>query len=179
MILPIKPGQQLELHEKIGDEANLRIWKFKGLVIKVQHPNHPSGTFTIRGKVAGLTIEKIYPLSFPKFDKVLLLDEFKVRRAKLYYLRDKVGKGAKMKSLSKAETRGMDLLTLVVTAPQTISEAVVEEVVVTPVIETAPVVEAEAAPVVETTPEAPTPTEEVVATPQTMPEAQAPEEEAK
>ena len=164
MILPIKPGQQLELHEKIGDEANLRIWKFKGLVIKVQHPNHPSGTFTIRGKVAGLTIEKIYPLSFPKFDKVLLLDEFKVRRAKLYYLRDKVGKGAKMKSLSKAETRGMDLLTLVTksTAP---GESIVEEVVVAPVAEVATPVEEVTIP--QTMPEA--------QAPQTMPEAQAPE----
>jgi large subunit ribosomal protein L19 len=141
IILPIKPGQQLELHEKIGDEANMRIWKFKGLVIKVQHPNQPSGTFTIRGKVAGLTIEKIYPLSFPKFDKVLLLDEFKVRRAKLYYLRDKVGKGAKMKSTSKAETRGLDLLTLTV-FPISEETTPVEEVVVAPiekVAETAPI----------------------------------------
>lgn len=99
----------------------------------MQHPNHPSGTFTIRGKVAGLTIEKIYPLSFPKFDKVLLLDEFKVRRAKLYYLRDKVGKGAKMKSLSQAETRGLDLLTLVVKAPVVVEEVVLPVEAVAPV----------------------------------------------
>lgn len=139
--MPIKPGQQLELHEKVGEEGNQRIWKFKGLVIKVQHPNHPSGTFTIRGKVAGLTIEKIYPLSFPKFDKVLLVDEFKVRRAKLYYLRDKVGKGAKMKSISKAETRNLDLLSLVTVAPviavapvAPMVEEVVTETVETPVV---------------------------------------------
>ena len=111
----------------------MRIWKFRGLVIKVQHPNQPSGTFTIRGKVAGLTIEKIYPLSFPKFDKVLLMDEFKVRRAKLYYLRDKVGKGAKMKSISKAETRGLDLLTLTVFPMTEEISLPVEEVVVAPV----------------------------------------------
>jgi ribosomal protein L19 len=39
-----------------------------------------------------MVIEKIYPLSFEKFDKVLLLDEYKVRRSRLYYIRDKVGK---------------------------------------------------------------------------------------
>ena len=98
-ILPIKVGQQVEIHEKVGDGDNTRIWKFKGLVIKVKKPNHPDGTFTVRGPVARMTIEKIYPLSFLNFDKVLLLDEYKVRRSKLYYIREKVGKSAKMKSL--------------------------------------------------------------------------------
>ncbi|USN55670.1 MAG: 50S ribosomal protein L19 [Candidatus Peribacteria bacterium] len=109
-ILGVKPGQQIEIHEKVGQEGNERIWKFKGLVLKVKKPNHPDGTFTIRGKTAGLTIEKIYPLSFTKFEKVLLVDEYKIRRAKLYYLRDKVGKGAKLKSIATAEQKGRDLL---------------------------------------------------------------------
>ena len=90
---------QLELHEEVGDESNKRIWKFKGLVIKVQKSNHADGTFTIRGKTAGHTIEKIYPLSFPNFKQVMLLDEYKIRRAKLYYIRDKVGKDARMSSI--------------------------------------------------------------------------------
>jgi len=59
-------------------------------VIKVKNPNQADGTFTIRGTVAGVEIEKIYPLSFKKFEKVLLLDEYKVRRAKLYYIREKI-----------------------------------------------------------------------------------------
>lgn len=109
-ILGVKPGQQLEIHEKVGQGSNERIWRFKGLVLKVRKPNHPDGTFTIRGKVAGMTIEKIYPLSFNKFEKVLVLDEYKIRRAKLYYLRDKVGKGARLKSIATAEGKGRDLL---------------------------------------------------------------------
>lgn len=80
------------------------------MVLKVRRPNHADGTFTIRGKTAGHTIEKIYPLSFINFDHVYLLDLYKVARAKLYYIREKIGKDAKMKSLMTAEQRGMDLL---------------------------------------------------------------------
>ena len=102
----IKVGQHLEIHEKLGD----RVWRFKGLVIKVQKPSHPDGTFTIRGTVAGHTIEKIYPLSFPKFEKVTLLDEYKIRKSKLYYIREKVGKDAKFKSKITPETKDKSLL---------------------------------------------------------------------
>jgi len=111
-ILPIKSWMQLELHEHVGEWNNKRIWKFKWLVIKVKKPNHPDGSFTIRGKVAGQTVEKIYPLSFPKFAKVLVLDEYKIRRAKLYYIREKVWKDAKMKSLLTNAEKGVDLLEL-------------------------------------------------------------------
>jgi ribosomal protein L19 len=55
-------------------------------------------------------IEKIYPLSFPKFEKVILMDEYKVRKSKLYYIREKVGKAARMKSKIAAEKRESDLL---------------------------------------------------------------------
>jgi large subunit ribosomal protein L19 len=104
--LDIKPGQYLEIHEKLGD----RVWRFKGLVIRVQKPSHPDGTFTIRGVAAGQTIEKVYPLAFQGFSKVTLLDEYKVRRAKLYYIREKVGKDAKFKSLLSAEGKDKNLL---------------------------------------------------------------------
>ena len=86
-ILPVKTGMQVELHERVGD-----------------------GTFTIRGLAAGQTIEKVYPLSFPKFEKVLLLDEYKIRKAKLYYIREKVGKAARMKSKITADRRESNLL---------------------------------------------------------------------
>lgn len=109
-ILPVKSGQQLEIHEKVGTGDTQRIWKFTWLVINVKKPSHPDGTFTIRGTVAGVAIEKIYPLSFPKFEKVLLLDEYKTRRAKLYYMKEAVGKRSKLKSLLKQSERGTDIL---------------------------------------------------------------------
>ncbi len=71
----------------------------------MKFPSQANGSFTIRGTVAGMTIEKIYPLSFPNFEEVILLDEYKVRRSKLYYIRDKVGKDAKFKSTITQQTR--------------------------------------------------------------------------
>ncbi len=106
----VKPGQYLEIHEEIGEGDNKRTWKFKGLVIKVWKAGHPDGTFTVRGTSAGVVVEKIYPFSFSKFKKIILLDEYKVRRSKLYYIRDKVGKAARMKSLISSDRRGIDLL---------------------------------------------------------------------
>ncbi len=109
-ILPVKAGMQVELHEKVGEGSTERIWKFKGLIIKVRKPGSADGSFTIRGLAAGQTIEKVYPLSFPKFEKVILMDEYKVRRAKLYYIREKVGKSARMKSKITADKRETNLL---------------------------------------------------------------------
>lgn len=107
-IVDIKPGMQVEIHEK--DVETNRIRRFKCLVIKVKKPGHADGTFTVRGTVAGVEVEKIYPLSFNKFDKIILLDEYKVRKAKLYYIRDKVGKDARFKSKITADKREIDLL---------------------------------------------------------------------
>lgn len=109
-ILDIKPWMFLEIHEKLWEWEWNRVWRFKGLVIKVKKPNNADGSFTIRGTVAGNEVEKIYPLSFKKFDKVLLLDEYKVRRSKLYYIREKVWKDARMKSKISADRRNKNIV---------------------------------------------------------------------
>jgi len=99
----VKPGQEIEIHEKIKDGNNERIWKFKGLIIKVKHPNLHNGTFTVRGKVLGIDVEKVYPLNSTSIEKIILLDEKKIRRSKLYYIREKIGKDARLKSLLQGE----------------------------------------------------------------------------
>ena len=121
--------------------------------------NHPDGTFTMRWTCSGVTVEKIYPFSFNKFEKVLLLDEYKVRKSKLYYMRDKIWKDARLKSIITADNRDSDLLKKLKTfeAPKAevkgeVKEEVVEEKVETPVEPEAPVVEetkAEEAPATE------------------------------
>lgn len=98
-LLNIKAWMFLEIQEKVWEWNNARIWKFKGLVIKVRKPNNFDWSFTIRGESSGVKIEKIYPISYDKFEKVEIIDEYKVRRSKLYYIREKVGKDAKMKSI--------------------------------------------------------------------------------
>jgi large subunit ribosomal protein L19 len=104
-LLSVKVWQQIEIQEKIGEWNNARTWKFKGLVIKVKNPNQSVWSFTVRGTSSGMTIEKIYPLSYTKFVKVTLLDEYKIRKAKLYYIRDKVGKASRMKSIITSNRR--------------------------------------------------------------------------
>lgn len=106
----IKVGQLLEIHEKMGEWDNQRIWKFKGLVIAVNKPNNHDGSFTVIGESSGVKIEKTYPLSFGKFDKIILLDEGKVRKSKLYYQKTKVGKDARMKSIIKKENRWLEIV---------------------------------------------------------------------
>lgn len=109
-VLDIKVGRNIEIHEKIGEGDNQRIWKFKGVIIKIQKPQNPDGTFTIRGTSAGMVIEKVYPLSFPKFEKILLEDQYKIRKAKLYFIREKIGKAARFKSIIKASDRDTNLI---------------------------------------------------------------------
>ena len=150
IILPVKPGMFLEIHEIVWEWDTKRIWKFKWLVIKVKNPNQPDGTFTIRGEAARMTIEKIYPLSFPNFSKVILLDDYKIRRSKLYYIREKIGKDARFKSIIESEKRWTDLLALV---KKDQKAPVVEE---TPVVEEK-VEEPKAEPVAEPVAETPAP----------------------
>ena len=122
----------------------------------------------MRWTCSGVTVEKIYPFSFNKFEKVLLLDEYKVRKSRLYYMRDKIWKDARLKSIISAENRDSDLLKKIKVseAPKAEEKEDVEEVkeekVEAPVVETP--VEPEA-PVVETPEvEANAPAEEAPAT---------------
>lgn len=96
-------------------------------MLKVYKSKHADGTFTIRGKTSGHTIEKIYPLSFPNFKKVLLLDEYRIRRAKLYYMRDKIGKDARMTSILSKDEKNIDLLALALEEAEAIKKVYDEE----------------------------------------------------
>ncbi len=105
-VLNVRPGQYIEIHEIVKEKNNERIWKFRWLVIRVKNPNHPTWTFTVRWEVAGNIIEKTYPLSFPNFKKIILIDQYKIRRNRLYYIREKVGRKAmKLKSILSDKDR--------------------------------------------------------------------------
>ncbi len=102
-IWDVKEGQEVEIHERIKDGNNERIWRFKWLIIRVNKPNSHDGTFTVRGKVLNNNIEKTYPLSSESIKEIILLDEKKIKRAKLYFIREKIGKDARLKSLLTGE----------------------------------------------------------------------------
>jgi large subunit ribosomal protein L19 len=86
------------VHFKIIEGKNERIQVYEGLVIAMK--NSQSGkTFTVRKISYGVGVERVFPVYSPRIAKVEVMRPGKVRRAKLYYIRKKIGKGAKIKEL--------------------------------------------------------------------------------
>ena len=91
--LEVKPGMVVRVHQKIKDvntkgEEKERIQVYEGLVIARKHGNEQGATITVRKISEGIGCEKIFPLYSPLVDKIELVDQKTVRRAKLYYTRD-------------------------------------------------------------------------------------------
>jgi len=93
----IEIGDLVKVHVKIKEGEKFRIQVFEGTVIAKKHGGI-NETFTVRRVAHGCGIERVFPLHSPTVEKVELVRNGKVRRAKLYYLRDRVGKAAKVKS---------------------------------------------------------------------------------
>ena len=90
-------GDTVRVHVRIQDGNKSRIQMFEGICIAKKHGGIEE-TFTVRRVAHGVGVERVFPLHSPSVDKVEIVREGKVRRAKLYYLRGKVGKAAKVKS---------------------------------------------------------------------------------
>lgn len=93
--LGIKPGDTVRVHQKIQDKGKTRIQVFEGLVLARKHGNEPGATFTVRRVSSNVGVEKIYPLYSPNIDKIEIIKRAKVRRAKLYFIREKVAREIK------------------------------------------------------------------------------------
>lgn len=93
--LGIKAGDTVRVHQKIEDKGKTRVQVFEGLVLARKHGNEPGATFTVRKVASGVGVEKIFPLYSPVIDKIEIVKRAKVRRAKLYYIREKVAKEVK------------------------------------------------------------------------------------
>lgn len=89
-------GDTVKVHVQIKEGDKSRIQVFEGTVIAKKHGGI-SETFTVRRVAHGVGIERVFPVHSPVVDKVEVIRHGKVRRAKLYYLRDRVGKAAKVK----------------------------------------------------------------------------------
>ena len=90
-------GDTIRVDVKIREGERERIQAFEGTVIAKKNGNGISATFTVRRVSYGVGTEKTFPVHSPNVQKVEVVRHGKVRRAKLYYLRDKVGKNAKVK----------------------------------------------------------------------------------
>lgn len=102
----IKAGDTVKVHQRIQDKGKTRIQIFEGLVLARKHGNEPGATFTVRKVASGVGVEKIYPLYSPNIDKIEITKRAKVRRSKLYYIREKVNREI------KRQMRRMNLMSI-------------------------------------------------------------------
>ena len=90
--LGIRAGDTVRVHQKVVEKGKTRLQVFEGLVIAVKHGTEPGATFTVRATMSGIGVEKIFPLYSPVIDKIEITKRSKVRRAKLYFIREKVAR---------------------------------------------------------------------------------------
>jgi len=93
-----KVGDTVKVHFKIIEGKTERVQIYEGLVIAIKN-SKVGKTFTVRKISYGVGVERVFPLHSPRIVKVEVVRPGKVRRAKLYYIREKIGKGAKIKEL--------------------------------------------------------------------------------
>ena len=92
----VKVGDTVRVHVKVKEGSRERIQVFEGTVIAKKHGGI-NETITVRRISYGVGVEKVFPVHSPSIDKIEVVRSGAVRRAKLYYLRGRVGKGAKVK----------------------------------------------------------------------------------
>ena len=90
-----KSGDTVTVHYKIKEGTKERVQQYKGVVIQRQGNGH-SSTFTVRKMSGSIGVERIFPISSPFIDKIEVNKHGKVRRAKIFYLRDLTGKKARI-----------------------------------------------------------------------------------
>ena len=93
-----RPGDTLRVHVKVREGSRERIQVFEGVVIK-RRGTAISATFTARKISYGVGVERTFPIHSPKLEKIEVMKRGKVRRAKLYYLRNLRGKAARIKEI--------------------------------------------------------------------------------
>lgn len=91
-------GDTVRVHFRIVEGEKERIQVFEGVVIARKQAESPNATFTVRRVAYGEGVERVFPLHSPRVEKVEVTREGSVRRAKLYYLRDRVGKASRVKA---------------------------------------------------------------------------------
>ena len=128
----LKIGDTIRVHQKIKEGNRERIQVFEGIIIKKQNGG-VNATFTVRKLSYGVGVEKTFLVHSPLVEKVEVVRVGKARRAKLYYLRDRIGKAAKTKEQVGARIENIEIV---------VKEELVEEAPVAETVETAPEAEA-------------------------------------
>lgn len=93
--LDIRPGDTVRVAQKIIEKGKHRLQAFEGLVLARKHGTEAGATLTVRRVASGVGVEKIFPLYSPMIEKIEVVKRARVRRAKLYYIREKVAREAR------------------------------------------------------------------------------------
>src|ERR687892_2644873 len=91
----LRPGETVRVHVKVVEGEKERTQVFEGIIIALSGKGNRA-TFTVRKVSYGVGVERIFPIHSPRIDKVEIIARGKVRRAKLYYLRERSGKAARL-----------------------------------------------------------------------------------
>lgn len=93
----LKAGMKVRVWQRIKEADNKeRLQAFEGIVIAMKHGSGKTATFTVRKVSSGIGVERVFPMHSPMIAKIEVLSQAKVRSAKLYYLRDRIGKKARI-----------------------------------------------------------------------------------
>ncbi|MES2216401.1 MAG: 50S ribosomal protein L19 [Patescibacteria group bacterium] len=91
--LDVRPGDQVRVWQKIlEDKGKFRLQAFEGIVLSHKHGREAGATFTVRKVIDGIGVERTFPLYSPMIDEIEVVRRSKVRRAKLYFIREKAAK---------------------------------------------------------------------------------------
>jgi large subunit ribosomal protein L19 len=93
--LDIRPGDTVRVSQRIVEGGKVRLQAFEGLVLSVKHGKEAGGTFTVRKVASGVGVEKIFPIYSPMIETIGIVRRAKVRRAKLYFIREKASREIK------------------------------------------------------------------------------------
>ena len=91
------PGDTVRVSVRVVEGNRERVQVFEGVVIGMHQFRQPDGSFTVRRVTHGIGVERIFPVNSPRIDKIEVVRRGKVRRAKLYYLRTRTGRAARIK----------------------------------------------------------------------------------
>jgi large subunit ribosomal protein L19 len=120
--IDIRPGDTVRVWQKIQEKGKTRLQAFEGLVLARKHGAEAGATFTVRRVSNGVGVEKIFPLYSPMIDKIEIVKRSKVRRSKLYYIREKVAREI------RKQMRKMSILNISTTSDMEEQARLAEEV---------------------------------------------------
>ncbi len=93
--LGIRSGDTVRVQIKVEERGKTRLQSFEGLVLSVKHGTEAGAMFTVRTTLSGVGVEKAFPLYSPTIDSIEIIKRSKVRRSKLYFIRDKAAKAVR------------------------------------------------------------------------------------